>query len=116
MKGTSVYRRRRDKAEKPRTTTVLLRFFFVLLIAAAAYLIAGLLMDRLDLYSLVRSNPIEISRIDFSSADLPRWAVQALVGAAIFIILQPLLVILLDLARPRRDEGFDPDYEDQWRG
>jgi hypothetical protein len=111
MKGSQTYHQRQEAAEKPKTQVMLLRIVVVAAIAVVAYLAAGLAIDQFDLLQLLRSNPLEISAINLSTADLPKWGLQLVLAVGIFFVLQPLLVILLDIAQPENREG-----SDMWRG
>jgi hypothetical protein len=111
MKGSQTYRQRQEATEKPKTQVALLRIVLVVAIAIVAYLAAGLAIDQFDLLQLLASNPLEISAINVSTADLPKWVLQIILAVGIFFVLQPLLVILLDIAKPEKRE--DPDM---WRG
>jgi hypothetical protein len=111
MKGSQTYHQGQEAAEKPKTQVMLLRIVVVAAIAVVAYLAAGLAIDQFDLLQLLRSNPLEISAINLSTADLPKWGLQLVLAVGIFFVLQPLLVILLDIAQPENREG-----SDMWRG
>lgn len=113
MRGTSVYRQRKDKEEKPRARTVLLNAVVVTIIAIVAYFLAGFLMDQLELYDLLGLDSVEMRGAE---ASIPEWALQVVLGVILFFILQPLVVIALDLfgAGKKKDETAQP-YQDQWR-
>jgi hypothetical protein len=109
-----MYRQGRDRNVKPKSSTVLVRVIFVFVIAVIAYLLAGLVIDRFDLYQVIRSNPVDIPLINVSSSEIPEWLLRIVLTLIIFFLLQPLLVIILDLINPEKEEPIETGYPDSW--
>ena len=112
----STFRQRRNKAEKPKPRSVLLSLIYVIIVAAVAYLLAGLVMDQVDLYNVLGLRGSEIPLINVPGKDVPEWALQLALGFLIFIILQPLVVVVtgLFIRGPKEDE-FDQMPPSRWQ-
>lgn len=111
MRGTDLFRNREKRAEKPTLRSVILSSFYFIALGIVAFILAGLLMDHFDLYRLFGLNTIVLPLLKVSLGQVPRRALQITLGILILFLLQPLVVILIDLLGVgRKRDGFDRRY------
>ncbi len=111
MRGTDLFGRRRKQAEKPTLRGVFLSSIYIIVLGVVAFLLAGLLMDHFDLYRLFGLSTIVLPLLKVSLGGVPRRALQIALGISIFFLLQPLIVILIDLLGVgRKRDGLDRRY------
>jgi TRAP-type C4-dicarboxylate transport system permease small subunit len=99
------YQQRREKKDdKPKPQTAFLSCIYVAIIAVVSFILAGLVMEQLDLFNELGIADLEIPLIHFPGRDIPEWALQLVVAAVIFFVLQTLVVVVTGLFG-RREKG-----------
>ena len=112
----STYRQRREKAEKPKPRSAFLSLIYLIIVAGVAYYLAGLVMDQVDLYKILGLQGSEIPLIKAPGEDIPEWALQLALAFLIFIILQPLAVVITGLfTQGKKKEEFDQLPPGRWQ-
>ena len=78
---------------------------YLVIVAVGSFLLAGLVMAQVDLYRLAGLNTLEIPVIEVPGSDIPEWALQLVLAVFIFLVVQPVVVILVGLFGRRSDKG-----------
>jgi TRAP-type C4-dicarboxylate transport system permease small subunit len=111
----STYRQREQKKEKTKPRSSLFSCVYVVIVIAAAFVLSSLIMRQLDLYDLLGLDRAEIPFLDIPGRDIPQWALQLVLGIAIFFILQPLVYITAALlGAGKAEEDYGQPHRNPW--
>jgi hypothetical protein len=98
QEGKVKTRRRRDReAEEQQKKVALLSCIYLIVVAAISYVLAALAMAQVDLYRILGLRGSELPLIRARGEDIPTWVLQLALAVLIFLLLQPLTVIILGL-------------------
>jgi len=112
-------RARRSKEKKEEEATkpgaVLVGLVYIIIAATIAYFLSGLVIQQVDLYQLLGLYDIELPLIKVPGGDIPQWVLQLVLGALIFFLLQPFIVIVTGLlSRGEQEEPYERSYRNPW--
>lgn len=112
----STYRRREEEPEKPKLGATCMSLVYVLIVGAVAFFLAGLVMAQVNLYEVLGLYGTEVPVINASGEDIPKWALQLVLGILIFFLLQPFAVIgLALLGRRKKEDEFGASPQNPWQ-
>jgi TRAP-type C4-dicarboxylate transport system permease small subunit len=100
--STSQFFQRPQEPEKPKRRTACLSLLYVVIVLGVAFLLAGLVMEQVDLYDVLGLYNTEIPLIKVPGTDIPRWVLQLAVAILFFFILQPLIFVVTALLNPKK--------------
>jgi hypothetical protein len=97
----------RQKEEQARPRTLVIGCIYVIVVVAISYVMAGFLMEEFDLFNELGIRDMEIPLVNYSLEDVPEWTLHIALTAGIFLILQPLVVIVMGIFT-RGESGTKP--------
>jgi uncharacterized membrane protein HdeD (DUF308 family) len=113
MRRTSARKGGREEEQRANPATLAWNLILLVIIVVIAYLLAGLVIDRFDLYDRLDLGSVTIPGID---APVPDWALQLVLTIVLFFLFQPIVVIAMDLVKPKRlEDEIDKTYNEPWQ-
>jgi hypothetical protein len=100
--STSQFFQRQREPEKPKRRTACLSLLYVIILLGVAFLLAGLVMEQVDLYEVLGLYNAEIPLVKVPGTDIPKWVLQLAVAIVFFFVLQPLIFMVTALLSPKK--------------
>jgi hypothetical protein len=108
----SSYRERKQKAEEIQPRIVIFGCIYIIVLTIVAFLLAGVVMDHVDLYRVFNLYGTEIPLVKIRGYDIPQWVLQMILTLIVILFLQPIIIIVVGLISWKRS---DFDWPSQFR-